>query len=66
MKSVMLVGVCGYIGGKSTENITKHYQDWQVDVVDSMNRKWAEADFSGYDAVYNMSGIGEEKCCKLI
>lgn len=36
MKNVMLVGICGYIDGKSTEYITKHYPDWQVDAVDSM------------------------------
>ena len=53
----MLVGVGGYIGGKFTEYIHKNYPDWQVDAVDSMNRKWAEADFTGYDAVYNVSGL---------
>ena len=53
----MLVGIGGYIGGKFTEYINNHYSDWQIDAVDSMNRKWAEADFSGYDAVYNVSGF---------
>ena len=53
----MLVGIGGYIGGKFTEYINNHYPDWQIDAVDSMNRKWAEADFSGYDAVYNVSGL---------
>ena len=53
----MLVGVGGYIGGKFTEYIKKNYPDWQVNAVDSMNRKWAEADFTGYDAVYNVSGL---------
>lgn len=53
----MLVGIGGYIGGKFTEYINNHYSDWQIDAVDSMNRKWAEADFSGYDAVYNVSGL---------
>ena len=57
MKKVMLVGVGGYIGGKFTEYIQKNYPDWQVDAVDSMNRKWAEEDFTGYDAVYNVSGL---------
>lgn len=53
----MLVGIGGYIGGKFTEYIKKHYPDWRVDAVDSMNRKWADADFRGYDAVYNVSGL---------
>ena len=52
-----MVGVGGYIGGKFTEYINKNYPDWQVDAVDSMNRNWAKADFSGYDAVYNVSGL---------
>nr|WP_320039519.1 NAD-dependent epimerase/dehydratase family protein [uncultured Bacteroides sp.] len=56
-KKVMLVGVGGYIGGKFTEYIKKNYPNWQIDAVDSMNRKWAEADFTGYDAVYNVSGL---------
>lgn len=53
----MLVGIGGYIGGKFTEYIKKYYPDWKVDAVDSMNRKWSDADFSGYDAVYNVSGL---------
>lgn len=57
MKRVMLIGVGGYIGGKFIEYIKKNYPDWQVDAVDSMNRKWADADFHGYDAVYNVSGL---------
>ena len=57
MKKVMLIGIGGYIGGKFTEYINKHYPDWQVDSVDSMNNTWADADFHGYDAVYNVSGL---------
>jgi len=56
-KKVMLVGVGGYIGGKFTEYMHKNYPDWQIDVVDSMNGKWKEANFAGYDAVYNVSGL---------
>lgn len=57
MKKVMLVGVGGYIGGKFTEYINKNYSDWQIDAVDSMNGIWKDADFHGYDAVYNVSGL---------
>ena len=57
MKKVMLVGIGGYIGGKFTEYINKNYPDWQIDAVDSMNGKWADADFHGYNAVYNVSGL---------
>ena len=57
MKKVLLVGIGGYIGGKFTEYVNKNYPDWQIDAVDSMNRKWADADFHGYDAVYNVSGL---------
>lgn len=53
----MLIGIGGYIGGKFTEYINKHYPDWQVDSVDSMNNTWADTDFHGYDAVYNVSGL---------
>ena len=57
MKKVMLIGIGGYIGGKFTEYINKYYPDWQVDSVDSMDKKWLDADFYGYDAVYNVSGL---------
>ncbi len=57
MKKIMLVGIGGYIGGKFTEYIKKNYPDWKVDSVDSMNKKWKDADFHGYDAVYNVSGL---------
>ena len=57
MKKVMLVGVGGYIGGKFTEYINNNYPDWQIDAVDSMNGIWKGADFHGYDAVYNVSGL---------
>ena len=57
MKKVMLIGIGGYVGGKFKEYIQKNYPDWQIDAVDSMNRKWADANFSGYDAVYNVSGL---------
>lgn len=57
MKKVMLVGVGGYIGGKFTEYIKKNYPDWKIDAVDSMNGIWKSADFHGYDAVYNVSGL---------
>ncbi len=53
----MLIGIGGYIGGKFTEYINKYYPDWQVDSVDSMDKKWVDADFHGYDAVYNVSGL---------
>ena len=53
----MLVGVGGYIGGKFIEYINKNYPDWQIDTVDSMNDMWKCADFHGYDAVYNVSGL---------
>lgn len=53
----MLIGIGGYVGGKFTEYINKYYPDWQVDAVESMNEIWADADFRGYDAVYNVSGL---------
>lgn len=57
MKKVMLIGVGGYIGCRFTEYMRNNYPDWRIDAVDSMNDKWREADFRGYDAVYNVSGL---------
>lgn len=57
MKKVLLVGVGGYVGGKFIEYINKHYPDWQLESVDSIERKWEKTDFHGYDAVFNVSGL---------
>lgn len=56
-KKVMLIGIGGYIGSKFIEYINRNFPDWQIDAVDSMNRKWEQAKFHGYDAVYNVSGL---------
>lgn len=63
-KKVMLIGVGGYIGSKFTEYINTNYPDWQIDSVDSKNRTWIKADFSGYDAVYNVSGLAHTNARK--
>lgn len=57
MKKVMLVGIGGYIGTEFRKYISKNYPDWQIDAVDSTNGIWKDADFHGYDAVYNVSGL---------
>jgi len=64
MKKVILIGVGGYIGSKFIEYINTNYPDWQVDAVDSMNRKWFENSFHGYDAVYNVSGLAHANARK--
>ncbi len=64
MKKVMLVGVGGYIGGKFKEYIKTNYPDWQIDEVDSMNGIWKGADFHGFDAVYNVSGLAHANARK--
>lgn len=57
MKKVLLVGVGGYVGGRFIEYINAHYPNWQIDSVDSIERRWEKTDFRGYDAVYNVSGL---------
>jgi len=64
MKKVMLIGVGGYIGGKFTEYIKKNYPDWKINAIDSMNRQWADADFHGYDAIFNVSGLAHANARK--
>ncbi len=60
----MLIGVGGYIGGKFTEYINRNYPDWELEAVDSRDGKWAYADFHGFDAVFNVSGLAHASARK--
>ena len=56
-KKVMLFGIGGYIGSKFLEYIKNNYPNWHIDTISSMNMEWTTADFTGYDAIYNVSGL---------
>lgn len=56
-KKVMLFGIGGYIGSKFIEYIKNNYPNWHIDTISSMNMEWTTADFTGYDAIYNVSGL---------
>lgn len=55
-KRILIFGEGSYIGTKFQEYL-KNNEEYQIDVIDSMNEKWHEADFSKYDVVYHVAGI---------
>lgn len=64
MKKVLLIGIGGYVGSKFMSYMSTYHPEWQIDAVDSMCGKWADYDFHGYDAVYNVSGLAHANARK--
>ena len=56
MKKILLLGEGGYIGSSFKEYMSK-FPNYHIDTVSSMNGEWKKQNFSGYDAVYNVSGL---------
>lgn len=54
MKNILVVGKNSFIGN-SFVNYTKN--DFNVDIVGSLNNEWKNADFSKYDTVFHVAGI---------
>lgn len=63
MKKVLLIGQGGYIG-TAVSNYLAKYPDYKVDSVSSMNEEWSLISFTGYDAVYNVSGLAHANARK--
>ncbi len=57
MRRILLIGIGGYIGNSFKKYIQNNYTDYLIDEISSMNREWDSHDFTGYDAVYNVSGL---------
>ena len=55
-KRILIFGEGSYIGTKFQEYL-KNNEEYQIDVIDSMNEKWRRANFSKYDVVYHVAGI---------
>lgn len=55
-KKILIFGKGSYIGTKFEEYI-KNNKEIEVDVMDSMNEKWKNEDFSKYDVIYHVAGI---------
>lgn len=60
MKKILIVGKDSYIGD-SFSNYLKDDKDFAIDIIDSFDNNWKQADFSNYDVVYHVAGIAHIK-----
>lgn len=57
MKKILVVGKGGFVSNTFVNYMKKFGSQYQVTVISSMNHEWEHYDFTGYDAVYNASGL---------
>lgn len=57
MKRVLITGANSFVGTNVEKWLMKDPGNFQVDIVDTMNDIWKQADFSKYDVVFHVAGI---------
>lgn len=57
MKRVLITGANSYIGTNVERWLMRTPEEFCVDIVDTMNGQWKNADFSNYDVVFHVAGI---------
>lgn len=57
-RKVLITGAGSYIGESFLEYADKHYcENFEIEVLDMLDEKWREKDFSSFDIVYHVAGI---------
>ncbi len=54
---ILVVGKNSYVGTSLKNYFLREHRDDIVNLITSRNNEWRKVDFSGYDAVYNVSGL---------
>ena len=57
MKKILVVGKGGFVGTSFANYMKKFKDKYELTFISSMNHEWEKISFSGYDAVYNASGL---------
>lgn len=57
MKKILVVGKGGFVSNSFVRYMDKFEAGYQITVISSMNHEWEQHDFTGFDAVYNASGL---------
>lgn len=57
MKHILITGAKSFVGTNVGNWLLKEPENFAVDVVDTMNDAWKQADFSKYDVVFHVAGI---------
>ena len=61
MRKVLITGAGSYIGAKVEKWLKQYPEDFQVEVVDTIDGHWKQTNFGKYDVVYNVAGIAHVK-----
>lgn len=61
MKKILITGVGSYIGTSFEKYLNSYSDNYIVESVDMIGDDWKTKDFSGYDAVFHVSGIAHIK-----
>ena len=56
MKRILITGANSFLGNNTKEYLEKS-GDYKVDIIDMLDDKWKELDFSTYDTVFNVCAI---------
>ena len=57
MKKILVVGKGGFVSNSFVRYMDKFGDEYKITVISSMNYEWKQYDFTGFDAVYNASGL---------
>lgn len=58
MKRVLITGANSYIGTSFEKYVQDNYpNDFQIETLDMLDKKWKEHDFSTYDTIFHVAGI---------
>lgn len=57
MKYVLITGANSFVGTNVGNWLMREPENFAVDVVDTMNDAWKQADYSKYDVVFHVAGI---------
>ena len=57
MKNVLITGANSFVGTNVGNWLMREPENFAVDVVDTMNDAWKQADYSKYDVVFHVAGI---------
>ncbi|HFU3723417.1 TPA: NAD-dependent epimerase/dehydratase family protein [Streptococcus suis] len=57
MKKVLITGANSYIGTSFEKYVKENNIDFEMDILDLLDPKWENYDFSGYDSVFHVAGI---------
>lgn len=64
-KKVLITGIGSYIGESFAKWAEQNYPNIEITVLDMVDEKWRNTDFSGFDAIFHVAGIAHADVGKV-